>query len=173
MNWSNLVRCVFKEYPNDPCFGWSFGLVFRGVDLQKIELIGAPGIYIYIYIYIITCSCPRTFGWKPHDLQFHDQWINWCLAWSFGDLHRDGFAMEVCKRVATVESTVLSPVVETLELSGCEIYISQVLGVIFADGRNPAPVEVASFSHYLQGFIHPRSSQVVQDFFHQLYTPES
>ena len=81
--------------------------------------------------------------------------------------------MEVCKRVATVESTVLSPVVETLELSGCEIYISQVLGVIFADGRNPAPVEVASFSHYLQGFIHPRSSQVVQDFFHQLYTPES
>ena len=24
------------------------------------------------------------------------------------------------------------------------------------DGRNPAPVEVGSFSHYLQGFIHPR-----------------
>ena len=24
------------------------------------------------------------------------------------------------------------------------------------DGRNPAPVEVGSLSHYLQGFIHPR-----------------
>ena len=24
------------------------------------------------------------------------------------------------------------------------------------DGRNPAPVEVSSLSHYLQGFIHPR-----------------
>ena len=24
------------------------------------------------------------------------------------------------------------------------------------DGQNPAPVEVGSFSHYLQGFIHPR-----------------
>ena len=24
------------------------------------------------------------------------------------------------------------------------------------DGKNPAPVEVGSLSHYLQGFIHPR-----------------
>ena len=24
------------------------------------------------------------------------------------------------------------------------------------DGRNPAPVEVDSLSHYLQGFIHPK-----------------
>ena len=24
------------------------------------------------------------------------------------------------------------------------------------DGRNPAPVEVGTLSHYLQGFIHPR-----------------
>ena len=24
------------------------------------------------------------------------------------------------------------------------------------DGRNPAPVEVGSLSHYLQGFVHPR-----------------
>ena len=24
------------------------------------------------------------------------------------------------------------------------------------DGRNPAPVEVGSLSHYVQGFIHPR-----------------
>ena len=32
------------------------------------------------------------------------------------------------------------------------------------DGRNPAPVEVGSSSHYLRGFLHPRS-----DFFHQQY----
>ena len=25
-----------------------------------------------------------------------------------------------------------------------------------ADGRNPAPVEVGSLSHYLKGFTHPR-----------------
>ena len=28
--------------------------------------------------------------------------------------------------------------------------------VIPVDGGNPAPVEVGSLSHYLQGFIHPR-----------------
>ena len=36
------------------------------------------------------------------------------------------------------------------------------------DGRNPAPVEVGSFSHYLQGFIHTRwcriSSTVVHSY---------
>ena len=37
--------------------------------------------------------------------------------------------------------------------------------------RNPAnsPVEVGSFSHYLQGVIHVGSCWVVQDFFHQQY----
>ena len=30
------------------------------------------------------------------------------------------------------------------------------------DGRNPAPVEVGSLSHYVRSFKHPR-----QDFFHQ------
>jgi len=36
------------------------------------------------------------------------------------------------------------------------------------DGRNPAPVEVGSFSHYLQGFIGLYKSQVViAGFFHQ------
>jgi len=34
--------------------------------------------------------------------------------------------------------------------------------VVTVDGRNPAPVEVGSFSHYLQGFIHSRF-QVVQE----------
>ena len=33
------------------------------------------------------------------------------------------------------------------------------------DGRNPAPVEVGSFSHYLQCY----TSQVVKDFFRQQY----
>ena len=28
--------------------------------------------------------------------------------------------------------------------------------MVTVDGRNPAPVEVGSLSHYLQGFIHPR-----------------
>jgi len=35
------------------------------------------------------------------------------------------------------------------------------------DGRNPAPVEVGSLSHYLQGSFHPR--WVVWDFLHQQY----
>ncbi len=35
------------------------------------------------------------------------------------------------------------------------------------DGRNPAPVEVGSFSHYLQGFIHPRWCRICD--FHQQY----
>ena len=35
-----------------------------------------------------------------------------------------------------------------------------------ADGRNPPPVEVGSFSHYLQRVY---TSQLVQDFFHQQY----
>ena len=35
------------------------------------------------------------------------------------------------------------------------------------DGRNPAPFEVGSLSHYLQGFF--TSQVVVCDFFHQQY----
>ena len=35
----------------------------------------------------------------------------------------------------------------------CHI-IFRVFGTV--DGRNPAPVEVGSVSHYLQGFINPR-----------------
>ncbi len=30
------------------------------------------------------------------------------------------------------------------------------LHITTVDGRNPAPVEVGSLSHYFQGFIHPR-----------------
>ena len=33
---------------------------------------------------------------------------------------------------------------------------SQSWKIPTVDGRNPAPVEVGSFYHYLQGFIHPR-----------------
>ena len=39
------------------------------------------------------------------------------------------------------------------------------LGDPTVDGRNPAPVEVGSSSHYLQGFF--TSQVVVWDFFHQ------
>ena len=37
------------------------------------------------------------------------------------------------------------------------------------DGQNPAPVEVGRLSHYVQGFIHTRRIQAVQDFVHQQY----
>ncbi len=37
------------------------------------------------------------------------------------------------------------------------------------DGINPAPVEVGSLPHYLQGLNGFDTSQVVQDYFHQQY----
>ena len=38
------------------------------------------------------------------------------------------------------------------------------------DGRNPAPVEVGSLSHYLQGFLHPRWCRIssINSMIHQL-----
>ena len=41
-----------------------------------------------------------------------------------------------------------------------------MLGKYTVDRRNPAPVEVGSLSHYLQGFINPFGGA---DFFHQQY----
>ena len=45
-----------------------------------------------------------------------------------------------------------------IEVKGLEISVlSWHFSLAFhtADGRNPAPIEVGSLSHYLQGFLHP------------------
>ena len=48
--------------------------------------------------------------------------------------------------------------------NSCHADPAQIIEVDTVDGRNPAPVEVGSFSHYLQAFF--ASQVVVWDFFH-------
>ena len=61
-----LPRYIYLEPFDDPCFDWSEKALFWGVDLQELEVIWVPGIYIYI----LKLSSPPTHTFTfPEDQQ--------------------------------------------------------------------------------------------------------
>ena len=51
----------------------------------------------------------------------------------------------------------------------CSLILTQMSNTV--DGNNPAPVEVGSLTHYLQGFIYARWCRISGDFGAHLTTP--
>ena len=117
-------------------------------------------IYVYIYTYIYSnifyqfqaWNCPiLQFSWQKTFVKFNDLKDAWAEhLWIFTLEHPSSIRME--RRPATLRSVSWRPAYR---------YHWPPANHTTVDGRNFAPVEVGSLSHYLQGFIHVRWCRIL------------